>query len=164
MHCVGEYVLFLNAKDRLLIEFDPKLILKNSYIEVRYINFWGWIREVPKSIVVDQGIPYCHQGMILQRERVKFDERDRFGADYSCFLNFADEWPFPKIPNGLIWFDTTGVSTQNRKVSDAYTADIIKRYFGIQKYIIFKMKSLIRFSVKESLSTVIEPYTDQKKR
>lgn len=163
-YCKGKFVLFLNAKDLmceppLLSDFSD--IMGNCLLRVRYRNFWGKNVDVPFSRRVDQGIPYCHQGMILERARVRFPEAVAFGGDYKCFTAFKDEWPFPLLKSGLIWYDSTGVSSENRFRSDVASARIILYEFGFLCFLEFAVKACFRLAAKWFFSLFFNPYSNR---
>lgn len=157
-NCLGRFVLFLNARDVVLEKFKIDEVTQNSLVEVYYKNFWGDYCEVPYRKSIAQGIPYCHQGMILEKAKIYFDERDLYGGDYSCFLRCRDSWPFPFLKEGKIHFDSSGISTNNRWVSDQYTANIIKREFGLLRCCLFMLKAGTRSVVKKVIASVKVPY------
>jgi len=145
----GDFVLFLNARDKILEAFSVEEITRPSLISVQYIDFFNRIKQVKVRKSLKMGIPYCHQGMILPRTGYYYDANLKYGADYLALLEFGLSWPLPMLKNGLIEYDNSGVSSINRWESDKYTANIIKRKFGYFFALLFTIKSLSKLLVKK---------------
>lgn len=142
----GDYVLFLNARDHIIEPFNLNEIVGPCLVPVKYRDYFGRVRFVRVSKAIEFGIPYCHQGMILPRIGYQFDAYMRYGADYLALLNFNIAWPLPMLTQGLIEYDSTGVSTVNRWDSDKWTARVIKHRFGYSwtvSYLVFCICKLI---------------------
>jgi len=144
----GKYVLFLNARDIIVEEFDVRQILGPCLVPVRYIDYFGRLRFVRVSKTYKFGIPFCHQGMILPRNGYHYDTRLKYGADYLALLDFNYDWPLPMLSSGLIEYDTSGVSTVNRWESDKWTARVIRDRFGYTWASAYLGKCLLKLGIK----------------
>ena len=146
----GFLILFLNARDRIVQPFKIKNLELPAIIRVQYKNYFGKKRFVNVSKTVKMGIPYCHQGMILPREGYLFDTKYKYGADYLALLNLKIDWPPPMLSEGLIEYDTTGVSTVNRWRSDKYTLRIIWSNFGAYWALIHFTRCVMKLGIKRA--------------
>lgn len=129
-HAIGNYLLFLNARDQIIEPFSMDKIKGPSLIPVQYIDYFGKKRNVKVARYLQMGIPFCHQGMILPREGYTYNTSYKYGADYLALLNFNLDWPLPLLQKGLVEYDTTGISTVNRWEADKWTAKVIHAKFG----------------------------------
>ncbi len=144
----GDFVLFLNARDRIIQPFNVGDISSACLVKTQYINYFGRLKLVNVSRTIKLGIPFCHQGMILPRRGYIYDSSYKYGADYLAFLNFALPWPLPVLSNGLIDYDTSGVSTVNRWDSDKWTASVIRYKFGFFYALFYLVISLLKLTIK----------------
>jgi hypothetical protein len=147
-HAVGRFILFLNAKDKIIKPFSINDIDHPCVISVRYKNYFGLVRFVKVAKTKKLGIPYCHQGMILPRVGYNYNTRYKYGADYLALLDHNLPWPMQRLPVGLVEYDTTGVSTINRWESDRWTALVIKDQFGYFWSFLYLGKCLLKLSIK----------------
>ena len=144
----GEFVLFLNAKDVILEGFNLDYLNEPSLIKVKYKNYFGFEGWVKPSKLINRGIPYCHQGMILPRYGYHYDVDYKFGADYLALINLNLKWPLPFLNDGVVRYDTTGVSTVNRFKSDKWTAKVIEAKFGKALAIHYLLISVLKLIIK----------------
>ena len=115
--CKGKYVLFLNANDTFedFLDIGEFSRCTGPYlIKVKYINYFGYEKLVRVRSTIKMGIPYCHQGMVLERDKLSFPINQKFGGDYVALLNCDYTWPIRVLHSGLIRYDTRGVSSINR--------------------------------------------------
>lgn len=145
----ADLIIFLNARDTIIEEFDLSSIKGPALIPVQYIDYFGRMRKVKVNRALKFGIPYCHQGMILPRKGYYYDIDFKFGADYLALLNFNLQWPLPILPKGLIQYDTSGVSTVNRWEADKWTARVIRLRFGFVWASLYLCKCLIKLGIKQ---------------
>lgn len=150
--CKGQYALYLNARDI----FDSALYLdelKNnsqpSLIRVKYTDYFGKEKFVCVKKNIKMGIPFCHQGMVLERSKIEFPIGKKFAGDYVAFLDCNYEWPLPLLKSGLIRYDTEGVSSMNRWSSDMHTNAIIGSRFGIFWRLLHLLRSVLKVIVKK---------------
>lgn len=150
----GEFVQFINAKDIILKPFDIHGLNKPCLVPVVYRDYFGRTRMVGRRKSMKFGIPFCHQGMILPRRGYQFDISLKYGADYLALIQMNLPWPLPIFENGLVQYDTTGVSTMNRWVSDKWTAKIISNEFGFFYAAIYICKCLAKLAIKRIYKVV----------
>lgn len=148
MYAGGQYMLYLNARDKIIEPFPVNSIASPCLIPVQYIDYFGRKRNVKVSKFLQMGIPFCHQGMILPREGYIYDASYRYGADYLALLNFNLSWPLPLLEKGLIEYDTTGVSTVNRWEADKWTSRVIRNKFGILWCYAYLVYCVSKLSIK----------------
>ena len=95
------------------------------------------------------GIPYCHQGMVLERDKLSFPINQKFGGDYVALLNCNYTWPIRVLHSGLIRYDTRGVSSINRWRSDMDTNFIIGKRFGLFWQTLHFLRSITKIIIKK---------------
>ncbi|MEN9421781.1 MAG: hypothetical protein RLZZ107_1260 [Bacteroidota bacterium] len=144
----GTYVLFLNARDRIINPFIICNLNEPVLVPIQYTDYFGKTRLVKVSKSTKLGIPYCHQGMILPRLGYQYDTNFKYGADYLALLNFNLPWPLPILSVGLVEYDTSGVSTINRWESDLWTARVILLRFGYLFATVFLFKCIFKLAIK----------------
>ncbi|MDA9300064.1 hypothetical protein N9Q00_00395 [Amylibacter sp.] len=150
--CKGQFVLFLNARDTfesVLYLDDLKNNPQPSLIKVKYKNYFGSEKFVSVKKNTKMGIPFCHQGMLLERLKVHFPTDKKFSGDYVAFLDCKYEWPLKFLESGLIRYDTEGVSSINRWSSDMHTNAIIGSRFGIFWRLFHLLRSVSKVIVKK---------------
>jgi putative colanic acid biosynthesis glycosyltransferase len=152
----GKYVLFLNAKDEVILYFNLSDISEPCAVPVIYTNFFGKDIRVKLRKSVRRGIPYCHQGLILPRKTLSINPEYKFGADYLSLLDANVAWPPKVLKDGLIRFDSTGVSTNNRFTSDVWTLKIIHERFGFFVASTYAIEVILRIFAKRILSTIVK--------
>lgn len=152
----GEYVLFLNAKDEVISSFDLSDLSGPSIVPVIYKNFFGNDTRVKLRKSLRRGIPYCHQGLILPRKTLSIRPEYKFGADYLSLLDANVPWPPKVLQDGLIRFDSTGVSTNSRLTSDIWTLRIIHERFGFFVALTYAIEVTLRFFAKTVLSVIVK--------
>jgi hypothetical protein len=144
----GRFILYLNARDKIIKPFNVADINESVLIPVIYNNYFGVRKMVKVKKTVKMGIPYCHQGIIMPKDGYFYDIKYKYCADYLAILNFNFKWPLRMINNGLIEYDTTGVSSINRWESDKSTASIIYKKFGFFWGTSFIIISLFKLAIK----------------
>jgi len=152
----GEYVLFLNAKDEVISSFDLSDLSEPSIVPVIYTDFFGNDKRVKLRKSLCWGIPYCHQGLILPRKTLSIKPEYKYGADYLSLLDANVSWPPKVLQDGLIRFDSTGVSTNNRLTSDSWTLRIIHERFGFFVASAYAIEVVLRFFAKSILSVMVK--------
>ena len=93
--------------------------------------------------------------MILPKITLSINPQYVFGADYLSLLDARIKWPPKMLSDGLIRFDTSGISTNNRLTSDIWTLKIIFERFGLLKAIFYTPEIVFRFFAKTVLSVII---------
>lgn len=142
------YILFLNAKDYFCDYFDASMVTQPSLISVKYVDYFGKCRHVNVSSNISNGFPYCHQGLILPRHGYWHDTDYLFGAEYKALIDLNIKWPFPRINTGLIFYDTTGVSSVNRFINDIWLSKIVYEHYGLINFFRFSSISIFKLTVK----------------
>jgi len=151
----GQFVLFLNAKDTVEEPFDVRMIRGAHTIPVIYRNFFSKDVLVGVKGTLKLGIPYCHQGLVLPADKLHIDGSMKYAADYKSLIDSNISWPIPSLQYGLIRFDSSGVSTNNRLLSDIWTLKVIYEYYGLFYSFVFILRSVFRIAVKRILNVFI---------
>lgn len=148
----GKSVLFLNTKDKFTKSFTINSEFSNYLIPVFYHDFFGRLRSIKVRKTIKRGIPYCHQGMILEKKHLQINGKREFSSDYIALLGVLNatkiSWPIPLKRDTQIYYDNDGTSAQNRFVSDLSTAEIVYTEFGLHNSVVFLIKSVIKIYIK----------------
>ena len=151
-NCKGQFVLYLNARDTfesILYLDDLKNNPQPSLIKVKYKDYFGREKFVSVKKSIKMGIPFCHQGMLLERSKIQFPTDKKFSGDYVAFLDCKYVWPLKFLESGLIRYDSDGVSSMNRWSSDMDTNAIIGSRFGIFWCLFHFFRSVSKVIVKK---------------
>ena len=139
----GQYLLFLNAGDRLHPEFDMEGLLR-IHEQTRPDLIWGSYDESGKHNRLSNiqprnkkwlwwGMPTSHQAILFRHEsltRDPYDENLKIAGDYDLVLKMVNSGAASKIiPMPICISDGTGVS--NVKQGSALDEQMMvrKRYF-----------------------------------
>lgn len=148
----GEGIIFLNAGDYFVGDVLQKLNTIPCFLPVKTHNVFGKIVNINiKSY--KRGIPNCHQGIVFDNQKIRYDLKYKIAADYDFFLRHhyqSSKIKFNKT-NGYVYYDNNGFSQQNFKLRDSEIADIIKKNFGIYHYVIFVILAKIKGTIKTIL-------------
>jgi len=144
-HSKGNWILMLNAGDRFYDNYSLKA-LQQAVISKENINWLHAKYQLNRGgIDVVIGKPHdpskayrgmrsiCHQTMLISRSLYEkhgsYDESLKFGMDYDFLLRIKDE-PFYFLPEPIIKYDTTGLSSVNYLESLKQTGNIYRKHFG----------------------------------
>ncbi len=141
----GDWILMLNAGDGFF-DHNSLASLQNATVSLDGIK---WLHT--KYQLVRGGIPViigkphdptkvyrgmrsiCHQTMLVNRSLYEkhglYDTSLKFGMDYDFLLRIKDE-PFYFLPQPIIKYDTTGLSSVNYVESLKQTGEIYRKHFG----------------------------------
>lgn len=150
----GNGLLFLNAGDYFVSDVLNDNIIVPSFIKVKYKNFFGNYTDV-KLKNYKSGLPNCHQGIIFENLKKKYNLEYKIAADYDFYLQheYNIKLPILKV-KGYIHYDNNGFSKKNAKIRDNEIADIIKSNFGLLFFlkfkIIIKIKDIIKMLIKNN--------------
>ena len=102
-------MIFLNSGDIFLPNTLNNNIATEGLFPVWYENRFGkTIRRKIKNKIF--GMPYTHQGYLLDMKNKQFSDKYKYAADYNHILHFRIE--LNKFFLGGVYFDSTGVSTK----------------------------------------------------
>lgn len=142
---LGEYVLFLNAGDKILAEFSP-LSLKTTIGHSRPDMIWGRVQfeypdgslgvrklRGPKWLVY--GMPVCHQSVLFLRysfSEMDYNIRYEIAADYELLARAVHAGAEVYLVQDIISeYAKGGVSQQSRKLSLREEGSIRVDHFGM---------------------------------
>ena len=137
----GNLHLFLNSGDFLLPNTINSDITAEGLVNVWFEDRFGntKLRQINHPII---GMPYPHQGYLLNMKKQKFDLNYSYAADYNYLL--SKKKFIQKKYNGGVYFDNTGVSS----IFIYPRFEVIKlqlKYFGFQSlpYVIFNLIKIL---------------------
>lgn len=152
----GDYILFLNANDKLLgpeviknvvdfLEKNPTDLLIGKVItdKGKVIS----VKKVNKSYLCTHSIP--HQGVFFKRELFNrfglYSKEYKIASDYEWFLNyFLNNKSQYLLFDGIISeFDTTGISSLNLKLQKYERKSIKSKYFTPWERLRFAVEKLV---------------------
>ena len=165
-YCSGDYILFLNAGDKLC-DSDA---LKNLWIKVgknpfadiiyadtieKHMNLYRY--AVGEDIcVINEKMPFCHQSVLTARELFKddkYNENYKICADYDFYLRkYLERKRFVYVGIPLSIYDMNGVSSSDDSYAFFYerikiryeTSVINKKEFETEvKRLIYRKKKRI---------------------
>lgn len=147
----GEGLIFLNAGDYFIGNVLVENIIIPSYIPVKTTRNNELVDINLKSEKL--GISNCHQGIIFENKKIKYDLNYRISADYDYFLKHGYTKKNVNSINvdGYVFYDNNGYSKINYKLRDNEVANIILKNFGYRFYFRFKLISLIKQLIKSIL-------------
>ena len=137
----GELHLFLNSGDFLLPETIDMNMDNEGIIDVWYEDRLGNTRLRKKNHPI-LGMPYPHQGYLLNMKKKQFDKSYTYAADYNYLL--SNKKNITKKYDGGVYFDNTGVSS----VLIHPRVEVIKiqiKYFGIKSlpFVLFNLIKIL---------------------
>lgn len=145
----GDGLLFLNAGDCLVGSVLADKMTIPSYLQVKTCSKRGVHYKI-KLKSEKLGISNCHQGIIFENKKIKYNLDYKIAGDYDYFLQHGYTQHNPKLfaTEGYIFYDNNGFSKVNYKLRDKEIADIILKNFGFRNYMRFstvaKIKQLIK--------------------
>lgn len=141
----GSWILMLNAGDRFYdinsLKALNESVNSNEHIQWLHAKYQlnrGWIDVVigkpHDASKVYRGMrSICHQTMLVNRSLYEkygnYDTSLKFGMDYDFLLRIKDE-PFYFLPEPIIRYDTTGLSSVNYLESLKQSGNIYRKHFG----------------------------------
>lgn len=143
----GNGLLFLNAGDHFVGNVISDKIVIPCFLNVKYHNAFGKLVDI-KSKSYKLGLPTCHQGIVFENKRIKYNLDYKIASDYEFYLRYG----YTELPNiktvGYVYYDNEGYSKINLEKRDNEIVRIINHNFGVFYAIYFKVivkfKSMIR--------------------
>lgn len=143
----GNGLLFLNAGDHFVGNVISDKIVVPCFLNVKYHNTFGRLVNI-KSKSYKLGLPTCHQGIVFENKRIKYNLDYKISSDYEFYLRHG----YGQLPNikteGYVYYDNEGYSKINLQERDKEIGKIIDNNFGflyaLYFRIIVKFKSVIR--------------------
>ncbi|MBL7898685.1 MAG: glycosyltransferase [Crocinitomicaceae bacterium] len=177
----GEYVIFINAGDRLT-EADTlfKISGLSDHADVIYgdteINYPSFTR-IAKSKPLDkfwQSLPFVHQSVLVKREILVshlFDLQYKYCADYDLLSKlYVEKRVFKKMDQPIAAITAGGASDIHASAATREVYAISKKRFGLsfwqKMYFMYKMirSKLGSFGKKNLPANVVQGITKQKYR
>lgn len=148
----GSALLFLNAGDYFVGDVLRGFTNPPVYLKVKYVDFLGRFRDRP---LVDErlGISNCHQGIVFENKKIKYDTNFQICADYKYFLDHGYTKKIKVLESsGYVFFDAVGVSSQKIGQRDAEIFSIRRKYYGRIVACLYELlpffKRMVRFFLK----------------
>lgn len=173
VRATGEWVLMLNAGDRLLNEnvfhdvfagknYDADVVYGNSvYVDcLRGVYFYKKTPAKPLEYM-NQRMAFCHQSVFVRGDVLRkygFDTTFKITADYDQFLRMIrDGVPFEKVETYISLYELTGFSVQNGSLTLSESAKAREKNGFVQNQtaitgVYQKIKSSMRNHVKNIFS------------
>lgn len=142
----GEAVLFLNAGDVFVGQITPIIQTAPGFLPVEFLRL-GRFRQRLKVKSVDQGMPYCHQGIVFENKGLLYDLEYKVASDYDFYLRhgYNADLKFYDVPrNSHVYYDNSGFSVCKYRLRDQEIASIIKRRFGSSSLWQFRLKVFLK--------------------
>lgn len=147
----GNGLIFLNAGDYFVGNVLSDSVNIPCFLPVKTIKNDNLINIKLKSEKL--GLPMCHQGIIFENKKIKYNLKYKIAADYDYFLRHG--YTKTNIPfintSGYVFYDNNGYSKVNYKLRDKEIGKIILKKFGCLCFIRFKIISLIKHLTKTLL-------------
>lgn len=143
----GEGIIFINSGDFFVGEVISPIMPIPCFIKVA-VSSHNKVKTL-KLRSEKLGLPYCHQGIVFENKKIKYNMNYKVASDYDFFLKhgYDKNIPFFKC-SGLIVYDNSGFSKVNYKKRDVEISDIIAENFGLKNAFIFKAKCTIKNIVR----------------
>ena len=151
----GEGVLFMNAGDVFVGEITPKIQSAPGFLPVEIMRL-GRFRRRLKVKSIDQGLPYCHQGIVFENKGLLYDLRYKVASDYDFYLRhgYASNLNFYDVPrNSYVFYDNTGFSVCKHHLRDQEIEQIIRQHFGQSSAWQFRLKVFVKNLFRHRLSS-----------
>jgi len=139
----GDGLLFLNSGDYFVGEVLSKNVIPPCFLKVKYKNFFNKLVDV-KIKSYKKGLPNCHQGIVFENKKIKYDTSYKVASDYDFYLRHGYTSLKLLEFSGYVYYDNSGFSKQNRDIRDKEILNIINKNFNFLKYILFYIKSKIK--------------------
>lgn len=142
----GEAVLFLNAGDVFVGNITPKIESAPGFLPVEIMRL-GRFRRRLKVKPIDQGLPYCHQGIVFENKGLLYDLNYKVASDYDFFIRhgYSANLDFYDVPrNSHVYYDNTGFSVCKHHLRDQEIEEIIRRHFGQSSAWQFRLKVFVK--------------------
>ena len=139
----GDGLIFLNAGDYFVGEVLSKDVVAPCFLNVKYKNFFDKLVDV-KIKSYKNGLPNCHQGIVFENKKIKYDASYKIASDYDFYLRHGYTSLKLVKSNGYIYYDNGGFSKQNRDIRDKEILNIINKKFNFLNFILFYMKSKLK--------------------
>ena len=126
----GGGLLFLNAGDYFSGSVFNENITIPGFLLVKYINIFNQLVNI-KIKNHKLRLPNCHQGIIFENKKIKYDLKYKVSSDYDYFLRhgYTSKLPVMKT-TGFVYFDNDGYNTNNVDVRDDEIYNIVKKNYG----------------------------------
>lgn len=144
----GNGLIFLNAGDYFVGNVLTENMPVPSYLSVKTVENDNLVNIKLKSEKL--GISNCHQGIVFENKKIKYNLEYRIAADYDYFLRHGYTTNNVTLlkSSGYVFYDNNGYSKVNYKLRDKEIATIILKKFGYLFFIRFKIISLIKQLIK----------------
>jgi glycosyltransferase involved in cell wall biosynthesis len=139
----GKGLIFLNAGDYFVGNVLSNKMIVPCFLNVKYKNFFNKLVNI-KIKNYKSGIPNCHQGIVFENKKIKYDVSFKIASDYDFYLRHGYKLLSIIDSDGYIYYDNEGFSQQNRNKRDLEISEIIYKNFGLFQSLKFIIKSKIK--------------------
>lgn len=158
----GEWVIYLNSGDYLCSpdvlstaskKLNDKADVAYGDCVLRRGNLYKYI-IAPVELIIDEGIPFCHQSMFIKNsvlKNYKFVEEWKVCGDYDQFIRlYQDGYKFIYLHMPVSVFEIGGVSStdEGRIIVSDESIDVLSRYKIITKEEAWRKRNAIQKAQK----------------
>ena len=123
----GDLIVFLNSGDFFLTNTLDDCIKDEGLFPIWYENRFGKTTQRKKNHKIF-GMPYTHQGYLLDMRNKEFSNKYKYAADYDHLLKLKID--LKNYFSGGVYFDSTGVSS-TKILPRIEVMKLQFKYFGV---------------------------------
>jgi putative colanic acid biosynthesis glycosyltransferase len=147
----GDGILFVNAGDRLNGNVLGGVGSAPLFFPVQYKNVLGFTRKV-RIQSIRYGLPNCHQGILFEKSRLRYDLTYSVSSDYDYFIRHGyDSSVTLHEAGGYVTF-SPGISSAKYKMRDKELFVIKQKHFGCIIALLWEWRSFGKRQIRWLLS------------